>query len=69
MISGLIKVNAWVNQWEMNVNLGLNKKGQEVIFSLNNNSVNNNSVKQAQFQKHLGQSIDFRKHLQNCLPR
>ena len=64
MISDLIKVNAWVNQWEMNVNLGLNKKVQEVIFSLNNNS-----VKQAQFQKHLGQSIDFRKHLQNCLPR
>ena len=48
----LIKVNAWANQWKMTMNLGPEKQAQEIIFSLNDNS-----VKQVQFQKHLGRSI------------
>ena len=74
--SDLSKMNAWANQWKMTFNRDPNKQAQEVIFSCKIRKTshppltfNNNSVKQVQFQKHLGvyldSRLDFREHLQN----
>ena len=74
--SDLSKINAWTNQWKMTFNPDPNKQAQEVIFSPKIRKTshppltfNNNSVKQVQFQKHLGDYLDsrlnFREHLQN----
>ena len=73
--SDLSKINAWANQWKMTFNPDPNKQAQEVIFSRKIRKTshppltfNNNSVKQVQFQKHLGvyldSRLDFREHLQ-----
>ena len=62
----------------MTFNPDPNKQVQEVIFSrkIKNTShpplnFSNNSVKQAQFQKHLGVyldgQLDFREHFKRCL--
>ena len=72
----LSKINAWANQWKMTFNPDPSKQAQEVIFSRKIRktshpplSFNNNSVKQIQFQKHLGvyldSRLDFCGHLQN----
>ena len=74
--SDLSKINAWENQWKMTFNPDPNKQAQEVIFSRKIRKTshppltfNNNSVKQVQFQEHLGFYLDsrlnFREHLQN----
>ena len=74
--SDLSKINAWANQWKMTFNPDPNKQVQEVIFSREIRKTshppltfNNNSVKQVQFQKHLGvyldSRLDFREHLEN----
>ena len=73
--SDFSKINAWANQWKMAFNPDPNKQTQEVIFSKIRRTshpsltFNNNSVKQVQFQKHLGvyfdSRLDFREHLQN----
>ena len=74
--SDLSKINAWANQWKMTFNPDFNKQAQEVIFSRKIRKTshppltfNNNSVKQVQFQKHLGvyldSRLDFREHFQN----
>ena len=71
--SDLGKINAWANQWKMTFNPDPNKQAQEVIFSRKIRKTshppltyNNNSVKQVQFQKHLGvyldSRLDFREH-------
>ena len=73
--SDLSKINAWANQWKMTFNCDPNKQAQEVIFSSKIRKTshpplifNNYSVKQVQFQKHLGvyldSRLDFREHLQ-----
>ena len=74
--SDVSKINAWAKQWKMTFNPDPNKQAQEVIFSRKIKKTshppltfNNNSVKQVQFQKHLGVYLDsrsdFREHLQN----
>ena len=68
------QVNAWASQWKMTFNPDPNKQAQEFIFSRKIKKTsnpplnfNNNSVKQVQFQKHLGvyldDKLDFREHL------
>ena len=59
--SGLRKINAWANQWEINVNPDPNKQAQEVDFSREIKkttylplNLKNNSVKQVLFQNHRG---------------
>ena len=61
----LSRINAWANQWEMTFNPDPNKQVQEVVFSLKTKKTshlplnfNNNTVRQAQFQKHLGVYLD-----------
>ena len=74
--SDLSKINAWANQWKMTFTPDPNKQAQEVIFSRKIRKTshppltfNNNSVKQVQSQKNLGDyldsRLDFREHLQN----
>ena len=74
--SDLSKINAWANQLKMTFNPDLNKHAQEVIFSRKIRKTSHplltfhkNSVKQVQFQKHLGvyldSRLDFREYLQN----
>ena len=74
--SDLSKINGCANQWKMIFNPDLKKQAQEVILSRKIRKTshppltfNNNSVKQVQFQKHLGvyldSRLDFREHLQN----
>ena len=74
--SDLSKINAWASQWKMTFNPDPNKQAQEVIFSRKIKKTsqpplnfNNNSVKQVQFQKHLGvyldDRLDFHEHFRN----
>ena len=63
--SDLSKINAWASQWKMNFNPDPKKQAQEVVFSRKIKKTshpplnfNNNSVKQVQFQKHLGSYLD-----------
>ena len=74
--SDLSKINGWANQWKMTFNPDLKKQAQEVTLSRKIRKTshplltfNNHSVKQVQFQKHLGvyldSRLDFREHLQN----
>ena len=63
--SDLSKIKVWVSQWKITVNRDPNKQAQEVIFSRKikmalHPSLNfiNNSVKEVQFQKHLGVYLD-----------
>ena len=74
------QVNAWASQWKMTFNPDPNKQAQEFIFSRKIKKTshpplnfNNNSVKQVQFQKHLGvyldDKLDFREHLQNIFKK
>ena len=76
MNSDLSKINAWASQWKMTFNPDPNKQVQRVIFSRKIKKTshpplyfNNDSVKQVQFQKHLGvyldDKLDFREHLCN----
>ena len=76
----LSKINAWANQWKITFNPYLNKQAQEVIFSRETKktshpplNLNNNTVHQIQFQKHLGVDLDgkwdFREHLQNMFKK
>ena len=76
----LSRINAWANQWKMTFNPEPNKQVQEVVFSLKTKNTshlllnfNNNTVQQAQFQKHLGVyldgKLDFREHLQNMFKK
>ena len=78
--SDLSKINAWANQWKMTFNPNPNKQAQEVIFSRKIRKTlhppltfNNNSVKEVQFQKHLGDyldgRLDFHEHLQNMFKK
>ena len=78
--SDLSKINAWANQWKTTFNPDLNNKRKRLFFSRKTRKTsqppltfNNNSVKQVQFQKHLGiyldSILDFRKHLQNMFNR
>ena len=72
-------MNAWESLWKMTFNPDPNKQAQEVIFSgtikktSHPLSFNNNSIKQVQFQKHLGvyldDKLDFREHLQNIFKK
>ena len=76
--SDLSKINAWANQWKMTFNPDPNNQAQDLIFSRKIKKAshpllnfNNNSVKQVQFQKHLGVYLDskleFREHNRNML--
>ena len=78
--SDLSKINAWASQWKMTFNPDPNKKAQGVIFSRKIKKTshpplkcNNNSVKQVQFQKHLGVYLDdklnFREYLHNIFKK
>ena len=78
--SDLSKINAWASKWKMTFNPDPNKQAQEVIFSRKIKKTshtplkfNNNSVKQEQFQKHLGvyldDKLDFREHLRNIFKK
>ena len=78
--SDLSKINAWASQWKMTFNPDPNKQAQEVIFSRKVKKTshpplnfNNNSVKQVQFQKHLGvyldHKLDFREHLRSIFKK
>ena len=74
----LKKISNWTSQWKMNFNLGVNKQAQEVIFSRKIKSnihpplvFNNNIMSQANSQKHLGITLNFKltfeEHLLNVL--
>ena len=78
--SALSKINAWTNQWKTTCNPDPKKQAQEVIFSRKIRKTshppltfNNNSVKQVQFQKHMGvyldSRLDFREYLQNMFKK
>ena len=63
----LIKISNWAFQWKMSFNADVNKQAQEVIFSRKIKSnihpalvFNNNIVSQANSQKHLGITLDFK---------
>ena len=63
----LRKISNWAFQWKMSFNPDVNKQAQEVIFSRKIKSnihpplvFNNNFVSQANSQKHLGITLDFK---------
>ena len=63
--SDLSKISTWAYHWKMNFNIDPNKQAQEIFFFRKIKkplhlpiNFNNNSVKQAQFQKHLSVYLD-----------
>ena len=63
----LKKISSWAFQWKMSFNPDVNKQAQEVIFNRKIKSnihprlvFNNNIVPQANSQKHLGITLDFK---------
>ena len=63
----LRKISNWAFQWKMSFNPDVNKQGQEIIFSWKIKSnihtrlvFSNNIVSQANSQKHLGITLDFK---------
>ena len=78
--SDLSKINTWASQWKINFNPDPNKQAQEFIISRKIKKTshpllnfNNNSVKQVEFQKHLGvyldDKLDFREHFRNIFKK
>ena len=76
----LKKISNWTSQWKMSFNLDVNKQAQEVIFSRKIKSnihpplvFNNNIMSQANSQKHLGITLNFKltfeEHLLNVLKK
>ena len=76
----LRKISALTNQWKMTLNPDLSKQAREVILSRKIKKTshhplnfNNKSVKQVQFQKHLGVYLDCKmdicEHLQNMFKK
>ena len=76
----LRKISNWAFHWKMSFNPDVNKQAQEVIFSrkikINVHPLlvfNNNIVSQANSQKHLGITLDFKltfgEHLLNVFKK
>ena len=76
----LRKISNWAFQWKISFNPDVNKQAQEVIFSRKIKSnihpllvFNNNIVSQANSQKHLGITLDFKlifeEHLLNVFKK
>ena len=74
----LAKINRWAFQWKMNFNPDPKKQAQEVIVSQKSKAIshpslvfNDDNVRQATSQKHLGIILDtqlsFEKHLETVL--
>ena len=63
----LRKISNWAFEWKMSFNADVSKQAQEVIFSRKIKSdiapsivFSNNFVSQANSQKHLGMTLDFK---------